>query len=53
MELSSRTGRFAPVVDSPGTHWTGDLLGPRAGLNAVVKTKIPHLPGITPRSPSS
>jgi hypothetical protein len=26
----------------PGTHWIGDLVGPRGGLDTVVKRKIPR-----------
>jgi hypothetical protein len=41
------TGQFhAPVALLPreratGTQWIGDWMGPRAGLDAVVKRKIP------------
>jgi len=27
---------------SPGTHWIGGYMGPRAGLDAVEKRKIPN-----------
>jgi len=27
---------------APGTHWIGDWMGPKAGLDAVVKRKIPR-----------
>jgi hypothetical protein len=37
----SRPGRFAPRERAPGTHWIGGWVGPRAGLNTVVKRKIP------------
>jgi hypothetical protein len=30
-----------PRDKAPGTHWIGGWVGPRAGLNAVVKRKIP------------
>jgi len=33
-----------PRVTGPCTHWTGGWVGPRAGLEAVTKTKIPSLP---------
>jgi hypothetical protein len=33
---ASHSGRF-----SPGTHWIGGWMGPRVGLNAVAKRKIP------------
>jgi hypothetical protein len=38
---------------TPGTHWTGGWVGPRAGLDTEVRGKIllPLL-GIEPRSPS-
>jgi hypothetical protein len=38
------------AVSAPGTHW----IGPRAGLDTVVKAKIPitTLPGIEPQSSS-
>jgi hypothetical protein len=38
---------------SPGTHCTGDCVGPRAGLDTEARGKIlSSLPGIEPRSPS-
>jgi hypothetical protein len=37
----SRPGRFTARERAPGTHWIGGWVGPRAGLNAVVKRKIP------------
>jgi hypothetical protein len=37
----SRPGRFTLRERAPGTHWIGGWVGPRAGLDAVVKTKIP------------
>jgi len=27
---------------APGTHWIGDRVGPRAGLDAVAKRKKSH-----------
>jgi hypothetical protein len=30
-----------PQERAPGTHWIGGWVGPRAGLDAVVKRKIP------------
>jgi hypothetical protein len=33
---ASRHGRFNPGERTPGTHWIGDWVGPRAGLDAVV-----------------
>jgi hypothetical protein len=38
---ASLPGRFTPKEISPGTHWTGGWVGPRAVLDAVVKRKIP------------
>jgi hypothetical protein len=38
---ASRPGRFTPRERAPGTHWIGGWVGPRAGLDAVVKRKIP------------
>jgi hypothetical protein len=48
----SRTGRFTSRGRVPGNHWIGGWVRPRAGLDAVVKRKIPspHLesnPGIS------
>jgi hypothetical protein len=41
-ELSaSCPGRFTPREEAPGSHWIGGWVGPRAGLDAVVKRKIP------------
>jgi hypothetical protein len=39
--LASRTGRFTPMERAPGTHWIEGWVGRRAGLDAVVKGKIP------------
>jgi hypothetical protein len=39
--LASRPGRFTPREKTPGTHWIGGWVGPRAVLDAVVKRKIP------------
>jgi hypothetical protein len=38
---ASRRDRFIPRERSPGAHWIGGWVGPRAGLDAVVKRKIP------------
>jgi hypothetical protein len=38
---ASRPGRF-----TPGTHWIGDWMGPRAGLDDVEKRKFVTLPGL-------
>jgi hypothetical protein len=40
---ASRPGRFTPRERVPGIHWTVDWVGPRAVLDAVVKTEI-HSP---------
>jgi len=33
----SRHGRFTPKERSPGTHWIGGWVVPRAGLDALIK----------------
>jgi hypothetical protein len=38
---ASHPSRFSPKERSPGTHWIGGWVGPRAVLDAVVKRKIP------------
>jgi hypothetical protein len=44
--------RFTPGERTPGTHWTGGWVGPRAGLDTEVRGKILlPLSGIEPRSP--
>jgi hypothetical protein len=44
---------FSPGERTPGTHWTGDWVGPRAGMNTEATGKIlSPLPGIKPKSPS-
>jgi hypothetical protein len=50
---ASRPGRaFTPGESTPGTHWTGGWVGPRAGLDTEDRGKNPlPLPGIEPRSP--
>jgi hypothetical protein len=40
---ASRPGRFTPRERAPGTYWIGGWVGPRTGLDAVVKTEIPSL----------
>jgi hypothetical protein len=43
-ELSaSRPGRFIPRGRVPDTHWIGGWVDRRAGLDAMVKRKIPSL----------
>jgi hypothetical protein len=32
---------FTPRERAPGTHWMGGWVGPRAGLDTVVKRKVP------------
>jgi len=39
--LASRPGRFTPREIALGTHWIGGWVGPKAGLDAVVRRKIP------------
>jgi hypothetical protein len=38
---ASRSGRFTPEEKSPGTHWTGGWVDPRAGLDDVEKIPDP------------
>jgi hypothetical protein len=38
---ASRPGRFTLKYRAPGTHWIEGWVGPRAGLDAVAKRKIP------------
>jgi hypothetical protein len=38
---ASRPGRIIPRERAPDTRWIGGWVGPRAGLDAVVKRKIP------------
>jgi hypothetical protein len=39
-------GRFTPRGKAPSSHWIGGWVGRRAGLDAVVKRKIPRFPAI-------
>jgi hypothetical protein len=39
---ASRPGRFIPRERAPGIYWIGGWMGPRAGLDAVVRRKIPN-----------
>jgi len=41
MEVSEQLHSFTPRQRAPPTHWIGGWVGPRAGLDAVVKRKIP------------
>jgi hypothetical protein len=43
---ASRPCRFTSGERDPGTHWIGGWVGPRAGLDAMEKRNILHLPGI-------
>jgi len=38
---ASRPSSFTPRWRSPGIHWIGGWLGPRAGLDVVLQRKIP------------
>jgi len=38
---TSRPGRFIPRETAFCTDWIGDCVGPRVGLDTVVKRKIP------------
>jgi hypothetical protein len=44
---ASRPDHFIPRERTPGTRWIEDWMGPRAGLDAVVKISQP-LPGLKP-----
>jgi hypothetical protein len=37
----ARPGLFIPGERAPGTHWRGVWVGPRFGLDAVAKRKVP------------
>jgi hypothetical protein len=39
--LASRSDRFTSRERTPCTHWIGGWVGPRAGLDALVKEKFP------------
>jgi hypothetical protein len=39
--VSSRLGSFTPRERAPGTHCIGGWVGPRSGLDAVMKGEIP------------
>jgi hypothetical protein len=49
LELGTRLRRvvsftprpLTPRESDPGIHWIGDSVGPRTGLNAVIRRKIP------------
>jgi hypothetical protein len=38
--LASHLGSFTPREGVPGTHWIGDWVGPRAGLDDAEKRKF-------------
>jgi hypothetical protein len=40
---ASRPRRFTPWEGAPGTNWIGGWVGPKAGLDTVVKRNIPSL----------
>jgi hypothetical protein len=45
MEVSGQLhtpAALLPGKEPPGTHWIGGWVGPRAGLDAMVKRKIPR-----------
>jgi hypothetical protein len=41
---ASHASRFTPRERAPRTHWIGDWVDPRAGLDTVAKRKIPSPP---------
>jgi hypothetical protein len=41
-----RPGRFTPEERTPGTHWIGSWVDPRAGLNDMEKWKFLTPPGL-------
>jgi hypothetical protein len=43
---ASRPGRFTPGERTPGTHWIGGWVDPRAGLDDMEKRKFLTLPGL-------
>jgi hypothetical protein len=43
---ASYPGRFTPGERSPGTHWIGGSVGPRAGLDDVEKRKFLTILGL-------
>jgi hypothetical protein len=45
----SRPGRFTPGETAPGTHWIGDWVDPRPGLDDMEKRLFLTLPGIETR----
>jgi hypothetical protein len=52
IEVSKLARRFTPRERAPDTYWIGSWMSPRAGLDAVVKRKIPSpYRDSNPRSP--
>jgi hypothetical protein len=43
---NSRPGRFTPGERAPGTHWIGDCVDLRAGLDDLEKGKFVTLRGL-------
>jgi hypothetical protein len=43
---ASRPGRFTPGEKVPGTHWIGNWVDPRAGLDDLEERKFLNLPGL-------
>jgi hypothetical protein len=43
---ASHPGSFTPGERAPGTHWTGGLMNPIAGLDDLEKRKILTLTGL-------
>jgi hypothetical protein len=43
---ASRSGCFTPGERTPGTHWIGGWVDPRAGLEDLEKIKFLTLPGL-------
>jgi len=39
-QLHASAGRFIPRERTPGIHYIGDCVGPRASLDAVVRKKF-------------
>jgi len=41
--LTSGADRFNPREKDPGSHWIRGCVSPRSGVDAVVKSKFPHV----------
>jgi hypothetical protein len=50
MQVSSQFHASAalPQWQNPGTHWVGDWLGPRVGMDILERKKFLFLTGIKP-----